>query len=84
MKITNYACAGLVWSRGNFLPVISMGLCFALVLKTVLITQGCFCYCWAVLTQSQSFSASHPTSAAGRLGIHRKLGGDAIRRADPN
>ena len=41
-----------------------MGLCFGFVLKTVLITQGCFRYCWAVLTQSQGLFcfSPHPTS----------------------
>ena len=28
-----------------FFIVASMGLCFGFVLETVLITQGCFCYC---------------------------------------
>ena len=28
-----------------FFTVASMGLCFGFVLKTVLIIQGCFCYC---------------------------------------
>ena len=28
-----------------FFTVASMGLCFGFVLKTVLITQGCFIYC---------------------------------------
>jgi len=41
-----------------------MGLSLGFVLKTVLITQGCFRYCWAVLTQSEGiFCLSHcPTS----------------------
>ena len=38
----------------------SMELCFGFVLKTVLIIQACFCYCSAVLTQSQGlFCFSH-------------------------
>jgi len=28
-----------------FFIVASMGLCFGFVLKSVLIVQGCFCYC---------------------------------------
>ena len=41
-----------------------MGLWFGSVLRTVLITQGCFCYCWAVLTQSQGlFCFSHHTTS---------------------
>ena len=41
-----------------------MRLCFGFVLKTALITQGCFPYRWAVLTQSQGLfcCSSHPTS----------------------
>jgi len=41
-----------------------MGLCSGLVLETALITQGCFSYRWAVLTQRQGlFCFSHrPTS----------------------
>ena len=47
-----------------FFIVAGMGLRFGFVLKTVLITQGCFHYCRAVLTQSQGlFCVSpHPTS----------------------
>ena len=47
-----------------FFLVASMGLCFGFVLKTVFIIQGCFSYCWAVLTQSQGLfcSSPHPTS----------------------
>lgn len=78
-----YVCAVLVWSRGNFLQVASVQLCFAFVLITVLITQGCFCYCWAGLTQSQGFSASHPTSVSKRLGMYKKLGGGTIKTAHP-
>jgi len=39
----------------NFFTVAGMGLCFEFVLKTVLIIQRCFHYCWAVLTQRQGF-----------------------------
>ena len=47
-----------------FFTVLGIGLCFEFVLKTVLIIQGCFSYCWAVLTQSQSLFcfSLHPTS----------------------
>ena len=48
----------------------------------MLITQGCFQDCWALLTQCQGLScfSHHPT----RLGVHKKLGGDTARTADPN
>jgi len=38
-----------------FFIVASMRLCFGFVLKRVLITQGCFCYRWAALTESRLF-----------------------------
>jgi len=37
-----------------FFVVASMGLRFEFVLKSVLIMQGCFSYCWAVVTQESS------------------------------
>jgi len=56
----------LVWAgiELNLFVVTSMGLCFGFVLKMVLIIQGCFSYCWAVLTQCQGLlcSSYHPTS----------------------
>ena len=62
----------------------SMRICFGFVLKTVLIMQRCFRYHWAVLTQSQGlFCFSHHTPPASRLGVHKKLGGDTARTADP-
>ena len=42
-----------------------MGLCSGFVLKTVLIIQGCFRYCWAALTQSQGLFCSPPHQRAG-------------------
>jgi len=43
-----------------FFRVARMRLCFGFVLETALITQGCFSYCWAAFTQSQSlFGSSH-------------------------
>ena len=58
-----------------------MGLCFRFVLKTVLIPQGCFRYCWAVLTQSQGLCclSRHPTSeeAGGAQGVGRGPGQDS-------
>ena len=43
-----------------FFIVASMGQCFGFVLKTVLITQRCFSYCWAGLTQSQGLFCFSP------------------------
>jgi len=47
-----------------FFTVAGMGLCFGFVVKTVLIIEGCFHYCWAVLTQCQGLFCfwHHPTS----------------------
>jgi len=47
-----------------FFIVASMGLCFGLVMKTVLIIYGYLGYCWSVLIQSQSLFcfSHHPTS----------------------
>jgi len=47
-----------------FFAVASIGLCFTFVLKTVLISQGWFSHCWAVLTESQGLFcfSPHPTS----------------------
>ena len=70
----------LVWAGIDliFFPIASMGLCFGFVLETVLITQGCFRYCWAVLTQSQGLFcfSPHPTSeeARGAQGVGTQLG----------
>ena len=54
------AALGLVVIQSIIFIVASMGLCFGFVTKTALITQGCFSYCWAVLSQCQSlFCCSH-------------------------
>jgi len=58
-----------------FFLVAGIGLCFGLVLETVLVTQRCFGHCWAVLTQSSGPSCpSHrPTGewAGGARGAGR-------------
>jgi len=47
-----------------FFVVAGMGLCFGSSLKTMLISQGCFSYCLAVLTQSQGlFCFSHHSTS---------------------
>ena len=67
-----------------FFVVACMGLCFGFVLQTVLMIQGCFSYCWAVLTQHQGLFCFSPHSPASRLGVHKKLWGDTAGTADPN
>ena len=67
-----------------FFVVASIRLFFEFVQKPVLIIQGCVWYCWAVLTQSQGlFCLSHHPPAS-RLRVHKKLGGDTARTAEPN
>jgi len=45
----------LVWANLEFIffIVAGMGLRFGFLLETLLVTQRCFRYCWAVLTQCQ-------------------------------
>jgi len=60
-----------------FFIVSSMGSCFGFVLKTVSMTQGCFCH-----YQVKAFSAPHTTPPASGLGVHKKLGGDTAGTTD--
>ena len=75
---------GLTGIELIFFLVAGMGLCFGFVLKTVLITEGCFPYCWAVLVLSQGLFcfSPHPTSeeAGGAQGVR----GDTAGTADPD
>ena len=73
-RCQNWGCSGNIISTPSFINILgvlvlagveliflivaSMGLSFGFVLETVLITQGCFSYCWAVLTQSQGLFCS--------------------------
>ena len=66
------------------LTVASMGLCFGFVLKTVLIIQGSFRYCRAVLTWSQSLFWSSDCPTSETAGLHKKLWGDTGGTADHN
>lgn len=53
----------------NVFTVAGVGLCFGFALEPTLKIQGCFSYCWVVLTQSQEpfcFSL-HPTSNQSQL-----------------
>lgn len=56
---------------------------FGLLVRLVVIAQGCFSCCRAVLTQSQAFSAPHATLPVRRLGVSQELGRDTSRTADP-
>ena len=59
-------------------------LCFGFVLKKELIIQGCFSYCWAVLTQCQGlFCFSHRPNSEWAGGA-QKAGKGHIQDADPN
>ena len=67
-----------------FFVVANMVLCFGFVLEAVLVIQGCFPYCWAVITQSQGLFCFSPQPTSERLGGHKELGGDTARTADPS
>lgn len=66
---------GLVLSGREliFFTVACRGLCFWFVTLPVLITQGCFVYCWAVLTPYHSIP-HFPPFPAGWAGGARKVG----------
>ena len=68
----------------NFFIVACMGLCLGFVLETMLIMQRCFFIAEQCLHRVKAFSASHTALPASRLGVHKKLGGDAAGTADPN
>ncbi|XP_051646947.1 uncharacterized protein LOC127472551 [Manacus candei] len=70
--------AGFGWGRVNFLHSSWF------VLETVLITQGCVITAKQCLHRAKAFSAPHPTSAVSGLGVHKELGGDTARTADPS
>ena len=63
------------WVRVNVLHSSSQGAMFW--------TQGCFSYCWTVITQHQAFSVSHPTPPASRLGVHRSWDGTQTGQLTP-
>jgi len=52
--------------------------------NTVLTIQGSFCYCRAVLIQSQGFFCFSTTPPASRLGVHEKLVAGTAGTADPS
>lgn len=59
-----------------YFTVAGRGLCFGFVLRTVLVTQGCFHYCWAGLVQYQGLCCFSPHSTlkwvGGAQGIGRR------------
>ena len=63
-----YACVLVLAGIEIIFIVANMGLCFGFVLKTALIIEGRFHYCWAVLTESQGLfcCSHHPTSKLAR------------------
>jgi len=50
----------------------------------VLITQGCFSYCCAVLAQCQGLLFVTLPLPASRLGVGKRLGRDTARTVDLN
>ena len=45
---------------------------------------GMFVTAEQCLHRAKAFSASHPTPPVSRQGVHKELGGDTARTADPN
>jgi len=63
-----------------FFIVASIGICIGFLLKTMLIIEGYFQYCLAVLTHSEGlFWSAHPLPASRLGGL--KSGGDTARAA---
>lgn len=60
-----------------------MVLCFGFATKTVSRTQSVLVVAEQCL-HSQDFHVSPTVPPAGRLGVHKNLGGDTARKADPN
>ena len=73
----------LAWIELIFFIVASMRLCFGFVLETVLIIQGCFRYCWAVLTQSRPFLLLTPPHQRVGWGCTRSWEGTQLGRLTP-
>lgn len=76
-------CSGFGWSRVNLLTLAAMRLCFAFVMKKLLITQ---CYGIVFTTSEQNlhsltvFSVPHPIPP---VSLHKKLWGETAGAADP-
>lgn len=65
---------GLAWDRVN-IPYSSYGTLFFICAEKLLVTEGYFSCCWAVLQITKAFSASHSSPPARRMGMHKNLGG---------
>lgn len=76
-------CADTVGVELIFFSIGSVDLCFGFVLERALKIQGCFSYWWAVLTQSQGLSCFSHKSTSTHVGMHKNLGGDTAKTADP-
>lgn len=64
-----------------FITVAFLVLCFGAVMKSRLIIHWWFSCCWVALTQSQGLCFS--CCLANKLSVHKKMGGDSTRTADP-
>jgi len=65
-----------------FFIVAHMVLCFGLVIKAVLITQGCLLLLLNSATKVKAISASHATPPKSRLRVNQELEGDTAGTAD--
>lgn len=72
--------AGFDWEWVTF---SHSGCAFKFVVEAVLITQGCFIFCWAELAQSRPFLPCKPPTNEWTGGAQR-VWRDRVRRADPN
>lgn len=61
-----------------------MGLCFAIFLWKVLIIKGCLANAEQCLYSDKAFSAFYTTPPVRTLRVHKKLGSNTVRTADPN
>lgn len=60
-----------------------MVLCFGFTMRIMLITHWCSVVAEQCLHSVKDFSVSHAALPARRLGVHKKLGGDRTRTANP-
>jgi len=74
-------CAGFGWDRVNFLHSSWYGATFWICADHSVDDTGMFSL---LLSRIKASSASRPTPPASRLGLHKKMGGDAAKTADPN
>lgn len=67
-----------------FFLVAGMALCFAFRMRIILILQGCFSCCWAVLMLSQGPFCSSCCPVSKKAGGAKKPGRDTIRTVNSN